>query len=72
MTRLLLDTHLLIWWLAGDPRLPDQLVQRVQDPEAEVYVSQASLWVMAITCSLGRIRVDLPELERKLPSLGFR
>lgn len=72
MTRLLLDTHLLIWWLAGDPRLPGQLVQRVQGPEAEVYVSQASLWEMAIKCSLGRLRVDLPELERKLPSLGFR
>lgn len=72
MTRLLLDTHLLIWWLAGDPRLPDQVVQQVQDPEAEVYVSQASLWEMAIKCSLGRLRVDLPELERTLPSQGFR
>ncbi|MCP9926344.1 type II toxin-antitoxin system VapC family toxin [Cyanobium sp. CH-040] len=72
MTRLLLDTHLLIWWLAGDPRLPDPVVQRVQDPDAEVYVSQASLWEMAIKCSLGRLRVDLPELERTLPSLGFR
>ncbi len=72
MTRLLLDTHLLIWWLGDDPRLPDQVVQRVQDPEAEVYVSQASLWEMAIKCSLGRLRVNLQDLERTLPSLGFR
>jgi PIN domain nuclease of toxin-antitoxin system len=72
MTRLLLDTHLLIWWLADDPRFPDQVVQRVLDPEAEVYVSQASLWEMAIKRSLGRLRVDLQTLERKLPTLGFR
>jgi PIN domain nuclease of toxin-antitoxin system len=42
VTRLLLDTHLLIWWLSGDSRLPQDAVDRVQDPAAEVYVSQAS------------------------------
>ena len=41
MTRLLLDTHLLLWWLKGDPRLPQAVVERVQVPEAEVFVSQA-------------------------------
>ncbi|MFM9100238.1 MAG: type II toxin-antitoxin system VapC family toxin [Cyanobium sp.] len=25
MTRLLLETHLLLWWLSGDPRLPRQV-----------------------------------------------
>lgn len=43
MTRLLLDTHLVLWWLNGDPRLPQAVVERVQVPEAEVFVSQASL-----------------------------
>lgn len=46
-------------------------MDRVQDPAAEVYVSQASLWEMAIKCSLGRLRVDLPELERQVPRHGF-
>jgi PIN domain nuclease of toxin-antitoxin system len=72
LTRLLLDTHLVLWWLSGDPRLPDQAIERVQAPGAEVYVSQASLWEMAINCSLGRLRVDLPELERQVPRQGFR
>ncbi len=72
MTRLLLDTHLLLWWLKDDPRLPVAVVERVQAPGAEVFVSQASLWEMAIKASIGRLQVDLPELERLVPLQGFR
>ena len=72
MTRLLLDTHLVLWWMGDDPRLPQQVVERVQAPEAEVFVSQASLWEMAIKVSLGRLQVDLAELERQIPLQGFR
>lgn len=71
MTRLLLDTQLLLWWLADDPRLPAEAIQRIQDSEAEVFVSQASLWEMAIKCSLGRLELDLPELEAQVPGQGF-
>ena len=72
MTRLLLDTHLVLWWLNGDPRLPQPLVERVQAPQAEVFVSQATLWEMAIKVSIGRLQVDLPELERQVLLQGFR
>ena len=72
MTRLLLDTHLVLWWLGDDPRLPREALERVRAPEAEVFVSQASLWEMAIKVSIGRLRVDLAELERQLPLQGFR
>ena len=72
MTRLLLDTHLVLWWLNGDARLPQPVVERVQAPEAEVFVSQASLWELAIQVSIGRLQVDLPELERQVPLQGFR
>ena len=72
MTRLLLDTHLLLWWLSDDPRLPQPLVEWVQAPDAEVFVSQASLWEMAIKVSIGRLQVDLSELERLIPQQGFR
>ncbi|MFN9629429.1 MAG: type II toxin-antitoxin system VapC family toxin [Cyanobacteriota bacterium] len=72
MTRLLLDTHVLLWWLNDDPRLPETVVQRVRAPEAEVFVSQASLWEMAIKVSIGRLVVDLQDLERQVPRQGFR
>ena len=72
MTLLLLDTHLILWWLNGDPRLPQPLMEMVQAEQAEVFVSQASLWEMAIKASIGRLQVDLPELERQVPLQGFR
>jgi PIN domain nuclease of toxin-antitoxin system len=56
VTRLLLDTHLVLWWLSDDPRLPAPLVVQAQAPEAEVLVSQASLWAMAIKVSIGRLQ----------------
>lgn len=72
MTRLLLDTHLLLWWLDGDPRLPQDVMERVRARDAQVFVSQASLWEMAIKWSLGRLQVDLAELERQVPQQGFQ
>lgn len=59
MSRLLLDTHLVLWWLNGDPRLPEPVVERVRAPEAEVFVNQVSLWEMAIKVAIGRLQVDL-------------
>ena len=72
MTRLLLDTHLVLWWLSDDPRLPAPVVEQAQASEAEVFVSQASLWEMAIKVSIGRLQVDLAELEHQVPLQGFR
>ena len=43
MTRLLLDTHLVLWWLNGNPQLPHAVVERVQAPEAEVFVIRVLL-----------------------------
>lgn len=71
MTRLLLDTHLLLWWLSDDPRLPTDVVDRVMAPEVEAYISQVSLWEMAIKRSLGRLDVDLSELEGQVSDGGF-
>lgn len=58
--------------MSDDPRLPAVVVQRLQAPGAKVFVSQASLWEMAIKVSIGRLRVDLPELERRVQLQGFR
>ncbi|MFM7312232.1 MAG: type II toxin-antitoxin system VapC family toxin [Cyanobium sp.] len=72
MSRLLLDTPLILWWLSDDPRLPAGVVERVMAPEVEAYISQVSLWEMAIQRSLGRLDVDLSELEGQVSDVGFR
>lgn len=72
MARLLLDTHLVLWWLSADPRLPSSVVSLLQEAGQEVFVSQASLWEMAVKTSLGRLSADLVQMECSIPEQGFR
>lgn len=51
---LLLDTHVVLWWLVDDPRLSDATRQLVQEEEA-VFVSVVSAWEVAIKAGLGRL-----------------
>ena len=72
MSRVLLDTHLLLWWQKDDPRLPASLVSELQSDRHSVLVSQASLWEMAIKVGLGRLSVDLAVLEQRVTDEGFQ
>lgn len=56
--RLLLDTHVLLWWLLDAGDLSDDLKDRI-DTEFEVYVSAATRWELSIKAASGKI--DLPE-----------
>jgi PIN domain nuclease of toxin-antitoxin system len=53
--RLLLDTHALIWWLAGDARLPGQARDTIDDHRPRVFVSAASAWEIATKVRLGKL-----------------
>ncbi|CAM3961013.1 type II toxin-antitoxin system VapC family toxin [Nocardia ninae] len=60
--RLLLDTHVIVWWLTDDPALSDDLKERIEhDPD--IYVSAATVWEVAIKQALGKLTgpIDLPE-----------
>lgn len=49
---LLLDTHILLWWLADSPRLSKKARKAIQDAET-VWVSAVSAWEIALKRSLG-------------------
>jgi PIN domain nuclease of toxin-antitoxin system len=51
--QLLLDTHALIWWFAGDARLPAQARNAIDG--AQVFVSAASAWEIATKVRLGKL-----------------
>lgn len=53
---ILLDTSVLLWWLAGAPLSPDA-VARIADPANLVLVSAASVWEIAIKRALGKVRL---------------
>ena len=52
--RLLLDTHIALWAVAGDPRLPSHAADLIAEPVNDVFVSAASLWEIAIKHALAR------------------
>ena len=62
MSRLLVDTHALLWWLGDDPKLPEAVRAAIAEPANEPLVSAASMWEIAIKRSLGKLTVpeDLP------------
>lgn len=61
----------MLWWLAGDRRLPKRADQLITDSENEVYVSAASLWEIAIKSALGRMEGDVEEIEAALDPSGL-
>jgi PIN domain nuclease of toxin-antitoxin system len=60
--RLLLDTHVLLWWLADGPELSEDLKGEIET-ELEVYVSVASIWEISIKSAAGKLRVPDGFLE---------
>ena len=71
--KLLLDTHVLLW-AAGEPeRLPAAARELIEDPQADLLFSPASLWEVAIKRSLDRedFRVDPRLLRRGLLDNGY-
>ncbi|MCX8017769.1 MAG: type II toxin-antitoxin system VapC family toxin [Rhodocyclaceae bacterium] len=52
--RLLLDTHIVLWALAGSPRLSAQAAELIRDPANDIHVSTATIWEIALKHALGR------------------
>lgn len=69
--RILLDTHLYLWWLQDHPNLSAVARARIIEA-AEVYVSSASIWEAAIKASLGKLDADVEELLAEIEGSGFR
>ncbi|TWD82911.1 PIN domain nuclease of toxin-antitoxin system [Kribbella amoyensis] len=63
--RLLLDTHVLLWWLADSTELSDDVKERI-DTELEVYVSAATVWEVSIKAEAGKLTVPraFPDVVR--------
>lgn len=67
---LLLDTHVVLWWLADDPGLPEEIKDRL-DHEPDVRVSAATIWEIAIKQALGKIGAPA-DLPGRVRDSGFR
>lgn len=73
--RLLLDTHVFLWWIADAPELSTKARKAIANGGNECFVSLASCWEMAIKASLGKLQLS-QSIERFVPEQlaanGFR
>jgi PIN domain nuclease of toxin-antitoxin system len=53
----LIDTHTLLWFTTGNPRISDNL--RLQIENNDNLLSIASVWEMAIKHSIGKLNLDM-------------
>lgn len=58
--RLLLDTHIFLWFIIGDRRLSENMRDNICDPDNEVYLSVVSLWEAIIKYQLGKLSLPQP------------
>lgn len=67
---LLLDTHIVLWWLLDDPSLSEDFKSRL-DEDPDVYVSAATLWELSIKQFAGTL-TEPPNLPEEVRDSGFR
>ena len=58
--RLLLDTHIFLWFVVGDSKLPARMRDAIVDPENEIFLSVVSLWEIIIKHALGHLPLPQP------------
>jgi PIN domain nuclease of toxin-antitoxin system len=61
--RLLLDTHVFLWYITADPRLPVSFQAAIQDPANEVFLSVVSIWEAVIKYELGKLPLPSPPAD---------
>jgi PIN domain nuclease of toxin-antitoxin system len=69
--RLLLDTHVLLWWVGADRKLSKSIRELLASPHNDIAISAASFWEIAIKKTLGRIEIDLEALRDATAADGF-
>ncbi|MGH7929015.1 MAG: type II toxin-antitoxin system VapC family toxin [Candidatus Binatia bacterium] len=70
--RLLLDTHVLLWWLSDDPKLAKNAREKIANSDNDVLISSASAWEISIKAALERLEIELDDLEEAIARSGFR
>ncbi|MDQ1362336.1 MAG: hypothetical protein QG652_196 [Pseudomonadota bacterium] len=75
---IVLDTHVLIWWLAGGKlsSKAQKIINKFAGKERSILVSSISAWEMAMLVDHGRLVLTMDvetwlETAKKIPSIQF-
>ena len=65
----LLDTHTIIWTILNTTILPDKVMQIIENPNNEIYISSLTFWEISIKTRLGKM--DFHHIDiRHLPNIA--
>lgn len=70
---ILIDTHIVIWFITNDTKLPKRLKRIIEDPNNKCFVSIATYWELSIKYSLGRLNLNssIEEFFNIIKASGF-
>ena len=57
--KILLDTHIFLWFISGDIQLSTDVRDMIREPDNEIYLSAVSVWEGIVKYQLGKL--PLPE-----------
>jgi PIN domain nuclease of toxin-antitoxin system len=58
MGRFLLDTHVFLWLIQGDPQLSSRARTIMADDASQLNFSVVSIWEIAIKLNIGKLKVE--------------
>ena len=58
--KLLLDTHVFLWFIANNPSLSVSTVAEIRNPNNEVFLSVAAIWEAVVKHGLGKLPLPHP------------
>jgi PIN domain nuclease of toxin-antitoxin system len=58
--RILLDTHIVLWYVTDDEKLKQNVIDLIENEDNQIYISIVSLWEMSIKASLGKLHLTQP------------
>ena len=59
----LLDTHCLIWFQEDSPKIPEQVMKLIQQPDNVIFFSQISLFEISIKQKIGKLPAFYATIE---------
>jgi PIN domain nuclease of toxin-antitoxin system len=68
---LLLDTHVVFWWLVEPARVSDAVCTLIASAADAVLVSDVSLWELAVKRTTGKLRLDVARFAEQVTAAGF-
>jgi PIN domain nuclease of toxin-antitoxin system len=66
VSRILLDTHVFMWWVEADSRVASGWVEMILDAENEVFVSAVTAWEIETKKRIGKLQFEYDVVARAL------